>query len=127
MREELDKLDKGLLKPLTLGDVVPDAYLATRYLMKRSDAIRRHIKFTLSLKEYKKLLESNKCFFTGEILTYENRSLDRVDNSIGYTKDNTVVCEEGLNKRKGKLSVKEIVILFNGLNKKLRQINRRKK
>jgi hypothetical protein len=89
-----------------------DAFAARKYAVKFQNAAKRGIDFDLSFTDMKKLLKQKKCFYTGVDLVFgedENGNtqpnqwtLDRVDNNIGYTKQNTVVCSHIANQWKCK-------------------------
>lgn len=95
--------------------------LAQAYLNKVKDCHTRHIDFQLSLSDFIRLRSRTKCFYTGVTLdksdpNLENYiSLDRVDNTIGYTKENTVVCTASFNKRKNNLTIEDIAFLQKAL------------
>lgn len=99
-----------------------DVEVATRMVAKARKAQERGIPFEMSFKQYKKLLLQEKCAYTGEVLTDKEgsptpnqRSLDRMDASIGYTDANTVVCTHAFNVMKNNLTVeatKAIVRVF---------------
>lgn len=95
-----------------------DLKLAQMYINKARSAEQRGITFTLSFSRYKQLRKTKRCFFSGVLLTCDNFSLDRLDNSEGYTDSNTVACDEVLNKRKGVLSVEDIKCLYKGLRRR---------
>ena len=46
-----------------------------------------------------------------------NPSLDRIDNSIGYTKENIMVVSEKANRIKMDLTIKELILLANNIKK----------
>lgn len=86
-------------------DCTLDEYIAKRYIEKIANTKRRNIEFTLTFAQYKKLITTKKCYFTGIEMTvdYDNTSdsdkkplnaftLDRIDANIGYTNENTVAC-----------------------------------
>lgn len=85
-----------------------DEQLASLYLYKVSNCRERRIPWELSLSELRKLVNKSRCHYTGEKLVREenhrNRpTLDRIDNSKGYTKENTVVCCSWVNSLKNEL------------------------
>lgn len=69
-----------------------DIALARKYVNKANSCIDRGIPFELSFNEYKRLMTLKRCFYTRLPLTHKLRTLDRVDNALGYTKENTVAC-----------------------------------
>lgn len=84
-----------------------DEVVAMRYLEVSSNARRRGIDFSLSIADVKRMLSRKKCFYSGikfDLSVEELRpSFDRVDNSLGYTKENVVCCITAINKEKNKL------------------------
>ena len=58
------------------------------YRTTKGNAKAREYDFQLSLKEYAEII-SKPCFYCGEL---QKIGSDRVDNSIGYTKENSVPC-----------------------------------
>lgn len=79
-----------------------DLVLARFYLNKHRNAKERGIEFTLTLADMRKLLKKKTCHYTGEKLNFlhgdrNKLSLDRVDSSKGYTKENTVACATWVN------------------------------
>lgn len=79
-----------------------DLVLARFYLNKHRNAKERGIEFTLTLADMRKLLKKKTCHYTGEKLNFlhgdrNKLSLDRVDSSKGYTKENTVACTTWVN------------------------------
>lgn len=103
-----------------------DIDLAKKYISKSQSSEQRKIKFELTFPQYKKLMKTKKCYYTGVILnSKENdpnqRTLDRIDSSIGYTAENTVACSNIINKKKTNLTLLEMKQIFTALknNKKL--------
>lgn len=78
-----------------------DLMLAQHYVNKARNAKSRGIEFTLTLADMKKLLKTKKCFYTGQPLVFGETSngftIDRVDNTLGYTKENSVACANWVN------------------------------
>ncbi len=85
-----------------------DAYVAKKYAEKYANAEKRGIEFDLSFTDFKKLLSSNTCAYTGVTLTpikganIEDNSLtiERVDSSKGYVKGNVVLASYKANQWK---------------------------
>lgn len=76
------------------------------YKNKKSNAKKRGIPFTLTASQFYKLRSQTLCFYSAIPLTHTlpNKSprltdwtLDRVDASQGYTKDNCVACSHAAN------------------------------
>lgn len=85
-----------------------DISIAKFYLYKHNQAKERNIVFSLSLSEFKSVIRRKVCYYTG--IRFENIqssrfkvSLDRKDQSIGYTKENTVACCFFVNQLKNEL------------------------
>jgi len=109
-----------------------DEIIAIRYLNKLKRCREKKREFTLTLGDYKRLMNTIKCYYTGVTLwkgkpregyepMFNALTLDRVDNSKGYTKENTVVCCHGWNQLKAQLESSnsgfEIKHLIKGANK----------
>lgn len=86
-----------------------DAEMAKRYLIKSDNAAKKGNIFDLSFAKYKRLMNQKRCAYSGlEFADYvpgnslwASRTLDRIDNSIGYTDKNTVAVCNGVNIMKG--------------------------
>jgi len=88
------------IQPQELKDFT-DLEVAKKYLTKSNNARRRGIDFKLSFSEYRSLLRKKKCGLTGLKFTWEDggkdhkwptqRTIDRIDNTKGYTKGNVMV------------------------------------
>lgn len=72
-----------------------DIKLAEFYLFKVKDAQRRHIEFSLTLSDMRRLMRKKRCQYTNiafiEGDAKYQRSLERLDRCKGYSADNTVV------------------------------------
>jgi hypothetical protein len=120
------KIDVGNHKSLgLLGSQYQDftevefsEFVARKYLMLLESADRRQKEFTISLMELYCILKPRRCFYTGEKLVIFKQegidsndlpdnylTLDRVDNSKGYTADNVMVCGKSVNHRKGSMGI----------------------
>lgn len=89
-----------------------NARLKSRFIRWQRGAGQRDIPFDLTLEQ----LESMPliCYYTGETLTLEGNkwntiSLDRLDSSKGYTKDNVVYCCVFVNLMKHELSYDQLI------------------
>ncbi len=93
----------------------------------RQAAKRRNISFEISLEDFRRIYQNPICAITGKILYWDHHSedlqasLDRVDNSVGYTKDNTVVISRRLNRIKSDASCKELLLLASYSQRSSRQ------
>ena len=68
-------------------------------------AKRRGLVFDLTLKEFKKFIESS-CFYCGES---KAGGIGRVDNTMGYLKDNSVSCCSRCNRMKFNYSLEDFI------------------
>ena len=64
-----------------------------------NNALRREYEFTLIFEEFCELVDKE-CFYCHYNIVEETNGIDRVDNSKGYTKENTVSCCEKCNRIK---------------------------
>lgn len=93
-----------------------DPTLVKWYLdLKRKSCKKRHIEFALSFISVFNMWSANHDFYTGQKLTNENTSIDRVNNSKGYIPGNVVACTKKCNVSKGNISVEEIILAYNHL------------
>ena len=89
-------------------DNTEDIILAKKYLRKLESSTDRGLSFELTLADMRRLYRRKTCAYTG--VTFSNtktkepsprsRTLERIDSSIGYTKDNTVVITHEANQFK---------------------------
>lgn len=94
-----------------------DVALCKYYVYKSESSAKRGLDFDLSLSDFKRIVSRKRCFYTGEHLVKVNGktntfTLDRIDNTIGYTKENTVPCAQWVNELKSKLFEDETSSLF---------------
>ena len=88
-----------------------ESLVALKYLQKQINAQERGLEFTLTLQDMRALLKKKTCHYSGATLTLTGEtalSLDRIDDSIGYTKLNTVACASVVNKVKNELLEKNL-------------------
>ena len=95
-----------------------DEYVAKKYLQLKASATKRNKEFDLTLAVVRKLVKTKKCYYTGmpvasyEDYTHPNQlTIDRVDATLGYTKDNVVVCSHLANQFKNKIE-HDFVVFF---------------
>ena len=105
---------------------VSDLTVAHKLCSLSDSAKSRGIEFDLSFRTLKILLEKETCYYTG--VTFQEtgelaRSIDRKDNDQGYVDHNVVACTVAFNSKKKDLSLEDIDILYNKVNK---TINRKK-
>jgi hypothetical protein len=76
----------------------------SKYANKRRNALQRGIPFTLTREDFDRLQDrSPTCDYTGvEFSEYLVKSVERIDNTKGYTVDNCCIVLEEVNKIKGK-------------------------
>lgn len=89
-----------------------------RYHNLKINATRRRsrpIPFSLTLEDARVLYEEEHCYYCGEVA--EIRTIDRVDNSQGYTKENCVMACQPCNLLKGKLLKSDTERMTKILNK----------
>ena len=82
---------------ITLEDV-----LLKRLQLYRS-AVSRNIEFSLDDEDVRTILERKTCYYTGARFrdnTDYHRTVDRIDNKLGYVKGNVVACTLGANRLK---------------------------
>ena len=83
-----------------------DYIVSKAYLHKAQSSYRRGIGFLLSFSEFKRLKNKKRCAYTGVKFEEEGQNkltLDRIDSSLPYTKDNTVACTHAANQIKNNL------------------------
>ena len=101
---------------------VTDLDVASKFIQIEQSASDRGFKFNLTLRTVRRLLNTEKCFFTGKIMTSTGgelqRSFDRIDNRKGYVEGNMVACCRDFNSKKGSLTIDDIKLLYLGLKKK---------
>ena len=88
-----------------------ESLVALKYLQKQINAQERGLEFTLTLQDMRALLKKKTYHYSGATLTLTGEtalSLDRIDDSIGYTKENTVSCASVVNKVKNELLEKNL-------------------
>ena len=92
-----------------------DLEIATKMVAKAQNAKSRGIPFEISFKHFKKLMLQKRCAYTKQILVEpgghvkdNQRSIDRVDASVGYTDANTVVCTHSFNVMKANLTIEAL-------------------
>lgn len=66
--------------------------LPRKYHRLKSSAKRHNRVVEITLEDFAKLLELNRCSYCGNTLSESGYSIDRKDHRIGYTKENSVAC-----------------------------------
>ena len=106
-----------------------DIIVAKKLLQIQNSASERAIPFSLSFKKVKALLLTKTCYFSG--IEFDNsednkKTFDRIDSLKGYSDDNVVACTQKINKRKSELSFEEIEMLYNGIIKHKKSLEKNK-
>lgn len=93
---------------------------------------KNNIDFTLTFEEFTEKIKNNYCHYCGDILIFEKYSrnwgesnsrshkLDRKNNELGYTNENTVCCCWDCNRLKSNRYTYEEFIQFSPILKKIR-------
>jgi len=76
-----------------------------KYAQYKHGAKRRGLLFDLTLSEFTYLME-NDCYYCG---SSTSTGVDRMDNTLGYLKENSVPCCDICNRMKFKYSVKDFI------------------
>lgn len=102
---------------------ITDLHVAKKLIQIESSATDRGFKFDLDLRTVRRLLNTEKCFFTGIVMNNKEgdpyqRTFDRIDNRKGYLIGNVVVCTKEFNNKKANLTIDDIKLLYRGLQKK---------
>ena len=78
-----------------------ETVICQQYINKVRNAKTKGHAFELTYAEFKRLKVRKCCAYTGVLLTQQTNTLERIDNSIGYTKENTIACHSFINALKG--------------------------
>lgn len=99
----------GLQFKSKLNEESFDYHVSKKYLLLHDRAKQKNFNFDLTITDIKRLLKLKRCYYTNVVLTDNDpnlsthRTIDRVDNKKGYTKDNVVVCSMQINQLKSNL------------------------
>jgi len=88
------------------GGMEFDTLVALKYLGKKRNALSRGIEFKLTLADMARIMRSKRCYYSNVPLTIDGvnkLTIDRIDASIGYTKENSCACSKQVNDLKNKL------------------------
>lgn len=99
---------------------VTDITVARKLLNLAQSAKDRGLDFNLSFKTVKRLMETQRCFYTNVEFTEDGpyqRTFDRVDAALGYVEGNVVACTNEINGKKVNLTVAEIEMLYKQIQK----------
>lgn len=100
-------------------------YIAQRYVNKLNNAVERGIEFTLTLPDLLNIYKRRNCYLSGKKLVFgvTNKedpmyaTLDRVDNTLGYTSKNTKLVALAVNQIKSQFEREEGLLSLNELVK----------
>lgn len=89
----------------------------------KQSADSRTIDFCMTFTEVKRLLNTEKCYFTGVVLNETNgdpnqRTFDRVDNDKGYVNGNVVACSREFNEIKGNITIEQVKLMTKAFKRK---------
>lgn len=103
-----------------------DIKIARKYMAKAQSSEQRGISFELTYSDYKRLHNKTRCAYTGKKLSHEDKtwSLERMDNTIGYTKANTIVCDKELNGKKSNLTIPQLKQIIRVWERKSKNLKR---
>jgi len=102
----------------------------------KSHAIERGIEFNLTIKQFEKLTQQE-CYYCGtkpnQIIKYKTgfgeytyNGVDRINNDLGYTPENSVACCKTCNSAKGILTLQEFEDWIKKIHNNLKQKERSK-
>ena len=101
-----------------------DIDIASKYIAKARSSADRNIPFMITFNEYKRLLRTKKCFYSGVELTFEQNkdnsfTIDRISAEIGYVPGNVVACSLKMNQKKRDLTLEDLRMLFKKLKRRI--------
>ena len=101
-----------------------DIDIAKKFVAKAQSSAQRNIPFMLNFTEYKRLIHTRTCYYSGVELTFEPNldntfTLDRIDADYGYISTNVVACSNKMNQKKKDLTMEELRMIFKKLKKRL--------
>jgi len=105
---------------------VTDVYLAQKLIYKAVNATNRGIPFSLSFKKLKSIHKADKCQFTGVPFSRDKEhphypTIDRIDNTKGYTDDNVILCTKIFNSMKDKFTTSQLSFMAS----KIKQLDKK--
>ena len=85
-----------------------DTTIAKKYVSKINNAKQLGHKFSLTFAEFKRLMNTEKCAYSGIILTddkdkFSSRTIDRLNNKFGYIRGNVRAVAYGINMLKAQI------------------------
>ena len=87
-----------------------EEHVAKKFLSLKESSRSRGIEFGLPMQSLMNLFRAKKCYYSGVPIDDDTRSLDRIDNEVGYVIGNVVATHSLVNQRKGDLTLEEMLI-----------------
>lgn len=104
-----------------------ETYVVNKWQSIKKRALAKNIPFDITVSELKRMLQRKTCYYTGEPLDIHNPkyhpSVDQVEPSKGYKKDNIVICCTNVNTFKSNIEPEAIIRMADKL-KELRDAKR---
>jgi hypothetical protein len=104
--------------------------LQLRVLSAKARSKRKNIPFNITVEDIQDLLKAQnyKCRYTGRVLVLEEKhlntlSIDRIDSSLGYTKDNIALVTANINYMKNDMNEKEFLELIEEIYKEKQHVH----
>ena len=93
-----------------------DLQIARKLVALYSSASDRNIEFDLPFQSLKNIFNAKRCYYTGVEFSNKpnhplSRTIDRVDNNLGYIAGNVVACTKEFNGKKANLTKDDIRLL----------------
>jgi len=116
--------------------MMKDVDVARKYLTKYNNAKAGGHEFTISLTSFKNMMRAKRCAYTGVLLTEPthkkalstDRTIDRIDNRLGYVSGNVVACSAWINSLKSvledessKLNLEQIEMFTRNFRSKMKK------
>lgn len=112
--------------------MLQDTEIARLYLNKYKRAVAAGYDFDLSFTSYKNMMRAKHCYYTGIGLTQPrsgnyaprttDRTIDRIDNTIGYVKGNVVACSHAANQFKSTFESGQSVFQIKHIKRMMRKL-----
>lgn len=105
-----------------------EVQIAKKFINKAKNAEEKGQEFTLTLREFRRLMLLKRCHYTGvklqdgNPLFVDGRTIDRIDSSKGYIKGNVVICSSYFNQLKGVFEDANSSITLKGLENGLKTL-----
>ena len=99
---------------------ITDIEVAKKMINLQQSAVSRNIEFDLSFETVKSLLLRTHCYYTGTKFEDDGKfsfSVDRVDSKKGYIEGNVVACTIDINSKKSNLTIEEINLIHQKIQK----------